>query len=57
MKIDHKYWIFLAVFILSQTMIALSLQIKINEETHFIINELSNQIACQLDKTFCAVEK
>lgn len=53
MKIDWKFWLFLLVFLISQTLIAVSLQIKINTETQLIINTLSNQIACQLDKKFC----
>jgi uncharacterized transporter YbjL len=53
MKTDWKYWLFLLVFLLSQAMIALSLQVKINAETQMIIGTLSGQIACHFNDEYC----
>jgi uncharacterized transporter YbjL len=53
MRIDWKYWLFLLVFLLSQAMIALSLQVKINAETQMIIGTLSGQIACHFNDEYC----
>jgi hypothetical protein len=49
MRIDWRYWLFLFVFLLSQTLIALSLQVKINAESQRVLTTLSDQLACHFE--------
>ena len=48
-----QYWLLLFVFFVSQLIIAFSLRLTIEDETFEMLNEISYQIACQLEPKTC----
>jgi hypothetical protein len=53
---DVKFWIFLVVFALTQCLVALSINVRLNNEAMSILNRLSAQVACTAgDSDMCGI--
>jgi len=48
LKLGYKFWIILIIYSIFQCLIVMSLNYRISSESTYILNKLSDQMACQL---------
>jgi hypothetical protein len=51
MKLDWRFWIFILVYVLTQAVFCISLNMRIDSEFQEVVTSLSNQIACTMGET------